>query len=126
MKAYNILIVEDEKEICDGVAIYLRNQGYNVFKANNGIEGLEIIEKEGMIVAFQLELVKKIDYEIYEIRSKISSNIQRVLYFHCNNNKYIVTHGFTKKTQKTPVREIQHAKMIKTEYEEEQYADNKI
>ena len=86
---------------------------------------IEIIEKEGMIVAFQLELVKKIDYEIYEIRSKISSNIQRVLYFH-NNNKYIVTHGFTKKTQKTPVREIQHAKMIKAEYEEEQYANNKI
>ena len=51
MKAYNILIVEDEKEICDGVAIYLRNQGYNVFKANNGIEGLEIIEKEDIHLA---------------------------------------------------------------------------
>ena len=88
---------------------------------------IEIIEKEGMIVAFQLELVKKIDYEIYEIRSKIASNIQRALYFHSNNNNnYIVTHGFTKKTQKTPVREIQHAKMIKAEYEEEQYANNKI
>ncbi len=33
---------------------------------------------------------------------------------------------FTKKTQKTPIREIQHAKMIKAEYEEEQYANNKI
>ena len=87
---------------------------------------IKIIEKEGMIVAFQLELVKKIDYEIYEIRSKIASNIQRALYFHRDNNKYIVTHGFTKKTQKTPVREIQHAKMIKAEYEEEQYANNKI
>ena len=51
MKAYNILIVEDEKEICDGIAIYLRNQGYNVFKANNGIEGLEIIEKEDIHLA---------------------------------------------------------------------------
>lgn len=61
---------------------------------------IEIIEKEGMIVAFQLELVKKIDYEIYEIRSKIASNIQRALYFHRDNNKYIVTHGFTEKTQK--------------------------
>ena len=87
---------------------------------------IEIIEKEGMIVAFQLELVKKLDYEIYEIRSKIANNIQRILYFHRDNNKYIVTHGFTKKTQKTPVREIQHAKMIKAEYEEEQYANNKI
>ena len=33
---------------------------------------------------------------------------------------------FTKKTQKTPIKEIQHAKMIKAEYEEEQYANNKI
>ena len=74
---------------------------------------IEMIEREGMIVAFQLELVKKLDYEIYEIRSKISSNIQRVLYFHKDNNRYIITHGFTKKTQKTPVREIQHAKAIK-------------
>ena len=79
-----------------------------------------------MIIAFQLELVKKLDYEIYEIRSKISSNIQRALYFHKDNNKYIITHGFTKKTQKTPIKEIQHAKMIKAEYEEEQYANNKI
>ena len=87
---------------------------------------IEIIEKKGMIIAFQLELVKKLDYEIYEIRSKISTRIQRVLYFHKDSNKYIVTHGFTKKTQKTPVREIQHAKTIKAEYEEEQYANNKI
>ena len=48
------------------------------------------------------------------------------LYFHVKNNQYIITHGFTKKTPKTPVREIQHAKMIKVEYEEEQYANNKI
>ena len=72
------------------------------------------------------ELVKKLDYEIYEIRFKISSYIQRVLYFHKDNNRYIITHGFTKKTQKTPIREIQHAKAIKAEYEEEQYANNKI
>ena len=79
-----------------------------------------------MIVAFQLELVKKIDHEIYEIRSKISSNIQRVLYFHSNNNKYIVTHGFTKKTQKTPIKEIIRAKQIKSEFEEEYYANKNL
>ena len=32
----------------------------------------------------------------------------------------------TIKTQKTPSREIQRAKVIKKEYEEEQYANNKI
>lgn len=41
---YRILIVEDDKEIREGVEIYLRNQGYEVLKAANGKEGLEIVE----------------------------------------------------------------------------------
>lgn len=61
MKAYNILIVEDEKEICDGVAIYLRNQGYNVFKASNGIEGLEIIDREDIHLAIVDIMMPKMD-----------------------------------------------------------------
>ena len=40
------------------------------------------------------------------------------------NNRYIITHGFTKKTQKTPKREIIHAKQIRREFEEEYYANN--
>lgn len=30
--------------------------------------------------------------------------------------KYMITHGFTKKTQKTPTREIEHAKKLRDEY----------
>jgi len=70
--------------------------------------------------------VKKLNSEIYEIRSKISSNIQRALYFHIKNNQYIITHGFTKKTQKTPIKEIIRAKQIKQEFEEEYYATKTI
>ena len=36
--------------------------------------------------------------------------------------RYIITHGFTKKTQKTPTKEIIKAKQIKQEFEEEYYA----
>ncbi|MEG0423330.1 MAG: DNA-binding response regulator, partial [Erysipelotrichaceae bacterium] len=36
MGQYQILIVEDEKEINDAIEIYLVNQGYKVFKAFNG------------------------------------------------------------------------------------------
>lgn len=43
---YNILVVDDEKEIADAIEIYLRNQNYNVLKAYNGKEALEIFEKE--------------------------------------------------------------------------------
>ncbi|MCC5910872.1 MAG: response regulator transcription factor [Clostridiaceae bacterium] len=43
---YNILVVDDEKEITDAIEIYLKNQGYCVFKAYDGEEALEIFERE--------------------------------------------------------------------------------
>ena len=39
----HILVVEDDEAICEGVAIYLRNQGYTVTKAHNGCEGLKAL-----------------------------------------------------------------------------------
>ena len=51
MDAYHILVVEDDREILDGVGIYLKNQGYKVYKAQNGREGLEILEKEEIHLA---------------------------------------------------------------------------
>lgn len=46
MKTNHILIVEDDKEIREGIQIYLKSQGYEVFQAADGIEGLEILERE--------------------------------------------------------------------------------
>ena len=43
MEAYHILIVEDDKEIREGIEIYLKNQGYSVTQAADGIEGLQKI-----------------------------------------------------------------------------------
>lgn len=43
---YKILVVEDELEIAEAIEIYLKNQGYQVFKASNGIEGLKVIKEE--------------------------------------------------------------------------------
>ncbi len=51
MDSYHVLVVEDDKEILEGVSIYLKNQGYTVFKASNGFEGLGIIEKEEIHLA---------------------------------------------------------------------------
>ena len=48
---YHIVIVEDDKEIRDGVEIYLKNQGYQVWKAANGKEGLEIVTREEIHLA---------------------------------------------------------------------------
>jgi two-component system, OmpR family, response regulator VanR len=61
MVSYHILVVEDDKAILEGISIYLRNQGYQVFKASNGIEGLEIIEKEEIHLAIIDIMMPKMD-----------------------------------------------------------------
>ena len=51
MDAFRILIVEDDKEIREGIEIYLKNQGYQVLQAADGLEGLKQIEKEEIHLA---------------------------------------------------------------------------
>lgn len=46
MSKERILIVDDEKEIRDLIDIYLKGEGYNTLKAENGEEALDILEKE--------------------------------------------------------------------------------
>ena len=43
---YNIVICDDEKDIVEAIAIYLNSQGYNVLKAYNGKEAVEIVGSE--------------------------------------------------------------------------------
>ncbi|MBD5083200.1 MAG: response regulator transcription factor [Clostridiales bacterium] len=40
-----ILVCDDDKAILDSIEIYLKLEGYNVLKAENGLEALDIIEK---------------------------------------------------------------------------------
>lgn len=48
---YNVVVVEDEKGIRETVAIFLRNQGYQVWEATNGLEGLQCIEEQDIHLA---------------------------------------------------------------------------
>lgn len=41
MDNYNVLVVDDEKEIRDAIEIYLKNEGITVIKAKDGIEAIE-------------------------------------------------------------------------------------
>ena len=53
---------------------------------------------------------------IFELRAKVGTDISRVLYFFVINRQAVLTHGFIKKTQKTPVAEIERAKRYRSEY----------
>jgi len=46
MCKYNILVVDDDKEITEAIEIYLLNEGYNVFTAYDGIQALKIAHEE--------------------------------------------------------------------------------
>ncbi|WP_407945415.1 hypothetical protein [Paenibacillus silvestris] len=44
-----ILLVDDEKEIIDMLAIYLKNEGYRLLRASDGAEALQVLQKEEML-----------------------------------------------------------------------------
>ena len=71
---YNILIVEDDKSISEAVGIYLKNQGYNVFKSGDGIEALERIWNEKAVNTDTIMV------HIRNIREKIEINPKKPRY----------------------------------------------
>ena len=62
---------------------------------------------------------------IFELRCKLGSNITRALYFFYVGKRIVVTNGFVKKTQKTPLGEIKIAKDRRKDWIERQERENK-
>lgn len=75
---------------------------------------LKILQEKGNLLSEPYS--KHLDDGIFEIRSKVGSDISRVLYFFYFGGKIIVTNGFIKKTQKTPSKEIEKAKCYRKDY----------
>lgn len=73
-------------------------------------------EEMGLETAKRMQWIKKLDDDLFELRSKVGSNIQRAIYFQKIGDQYLITHGFTKKSQKTPPKEISKAKDIRDRY----------
>lgn len=44
MTQFTVLVTDDDQDIRDGIEIYLKNEGYQVLKASDGIEALTILE----------------------------------------------------------------------------------
>ncbi len=53
---------------------------------------------------------------IFELRAKVGTDISRVLYFFYYEGRIILTHGFVKKTQKTPQSEFLKAKQYRKDF----------
>lgn len=58
---FNILVCDDDKEIAGAIEIYLRNEGYCVFKAFNGVEALDIARKQTLHLIIMDVMMPKMD-----------------------------------------------------------------
>ena len=55
-------------------------------------------------------LVKHIEDKLWELREESKTNIYRIVYFFYTGRRIILVHGFQKKTQKIPAKELEIAR----------------
>lgn len=55
--------------------------------------------------------------DIFELRVRFASDISRIFYFTFKNNTFVLLNGFTKKSDKTPQKELDKAIRYKKDYE---------
>ena len=75
---------------------------------------IEILEEKGN--QLRLPYSECLEDGIFELRCKFGSDITRTLYFFYEGANIILTNGFVKKTQKTPVQETKLAKLRREDY----------
>ena len=64
---YNVLVVDDDKEIVGAIEIYLKKEGYNIVKAYNGKQALKVIqENEIHLVILDIMMPEKDGMETLE------------------------------------------------------------
>ena len=106
MKKYAIIFLEWAEVFLSSLDVKTRRKViYNVWKSR------EVKDPE---------LFKKLDGNIWEFRTKFLAKQIRLLAFWDKTGKtetlVIATHGFIKKTQKTPKSEIEKANKIREQY----------
>jgi phage-related protein len=66
-----------------------------------------------------MPLIRKLEKDLWEVRSNIKDGIARVL-FTVNENTMILLHGFVKKSQTTPQGELDLARARKRKFYDQQ------
>ncbi|MEG0181284.1 MAG: response regulator transcription factor [Terrisporobacter sp.] len=76
---YNILVVDDDKEIVESIEIFLKNEGFNIYKAYNGIEALDVlVNKEVHLILMDI-MMPKLDGIKATIKIREDKNIPIIL-----------------------------------------------
>ena len=90
-------------------------------KMNAKMVGLmEILEEKGY--SLREPYSAPLEDGIFELRAIQGSNISRALFFFYVEGRIVITHGFIKKTQKTPRAQIELAKKYRADFLRRQQA----
>ena len=76
---YNILVVDDEKEIRDAIGIYLRGEELNVIQAEDGLQALDILESTIIHVIILDIMMPKLDGIKTCLKIRESKNIPIIM-----------------------------------------------
>ena len=100
-ESYHILVVEDDAQIRDGIEIYLKTQNYEVFKAKDGVEGLEVLHKQKIHLAIidvmmpridgirmVMELRKEYDFPVIMLSAK-SEEVDKIMGLNMGADDYV-------------------------------------
>lgn len=90
----NILIVDDDKDIRELIAIYLKSEGFYIDKACNGEEALKLIENKNYDLIILDIMMPKIDgiQTLIEIRKK---HLMPVIFLTAKNEEIDMIKGLT-------------------------------
>ena len=103
-KNYKILLVDDEPDILEIISYSLESEGYSVYKANNGLQAIEIAEKEtpdliimdlmmpemnGVEACEQIRKSKKLKNVIITFLSARSEDFSQIAGFDAGADDYI-------------------------------------
>lgn len=75
----NILIVDDDKEIVDSIEFYLKPDGFNILKAYDGLEALEILVEKNVQLIIMDVMMPNMDGLKTTLKIRESKNIPIIL-----------------------------------------------
>lgn len=75
----NILVCDDDKEIVRAIGIYLKNEGYRVLEAYDGIEALDILRKKEIHLIIMDIMMPRMDGMQATVRIREEKNIPIIM-----------------------------------------------
>lgn len=79
MSQLTVLVTDDDKDIRDGIEIYLKNEGYHVLKAGDGLEAIALLETNDVHLIILDIMMPKMDGITATFKIRAERNIPIIM-----------------------------------------------